>query len=99
LENSVHHIAYHYLVGLATGILPLFIFSVLRNFIDAQGFTRISLYVITTSLPLNIFFNYTLIFGNFGFPELGGIGAGYATAITYWLMFLLISLMVLRVAP
>jgi MATE family multidrug resistance protein len=99
LENSVHHIAYHYLVGLATGILPLFMFSVLRNFIDAQGYTRISLYVITTSLPLNIFFNYTLIFGNFGFPELGGIGAGYATAITYWLMFLLISLMVLRVAP
>ncbi len=69
----VHHIAYHYLVGLATGILPLFMFSVLRNFIDAQGFTRISLYVITTSLPLNIFFNYTLIFGNFGFPELGDV--------------------------
>ncbi|WP_342388276.1 MATE family efflux transporter [Salinicoccus bachuensis] len=71
LERSVHHIAYYYLVGLSTGTLPLFFFGVLRNFVDAQGFTRISLYVITTSLPLNIFFNYALIFGNFGFPELG----------------------------
>lgn len=99
LEKSVHHIAYYYLIGLSTGALPLFFFGVLRNFVDAQGITRISLYVITTSLPLNIFFNYTLIFGNFGFPELGGIGAGYATSITYWLMFLLISLMVIRVDP
>lgn len=87
LEPAVHHIAYHYLAGLSTGIIPLFLFSVLRNFIDAQGLTRISLYVISMSLPLNVFFNYSLIFGNFGFPELGGIGAGYATAITYWLIF------------
>lgn len=28
--------------------------------------------------------NYVLIFGYWGFPELGGAGAGYATSITYW---------------
>ncbi|AKG72931.1 multidrug resistance protein, MATE family [Salinicoccus halodurans] len=97
LEPAVHHIAYHYLVGLSTGIMPLFLFSVLRNFIDAQGLTRISLYIITLSLPLNVFFNYSLIFGNFGFPELGGIGAGYATAITYWLIFLIAVFMTFKV--
>lgn len=97
LDSSVHHVAFYYLTGLSCGILPLFLFNVLRNFVDAQGLTRISLYVIATSLPLNIFFNYGLIFGNFGFPELGGIGAGVATAITYWLIFFLIVLMVLKV--
>ena len=99
LEASVHQISYYYLVALSTGALPLFFFGVLRNFVDAQGLTRISLYVITTSLPLNIFFNYALIFGNFGFPELGGVGAGFATSITYWLMFLLMILMVMKVTP
>ncbi|GAB3067741.1 MATE family efflux transporter [Salinicoccus sesuvii] len=97
LDSSVHHIAFYYLAGLSCGILPLFLFNVLRNFVDAQGLTRISLYVIATSLPLNIFFNYSFIFGNFGFPELGGIGAGVATAITYWLIFFFIALMVLKV--
>lgn len=30
-----------------------------------------------------------LIFGKFGFPELGGIGAGYATAATYWFILII----------
>ena len=97
LTPDVHHIAYHYLAGLSTGIIPLFLFSVLRNFIDAQGLTKVSLYVISLSLPLNVFFNYSLIFGNFGFPELGGIGAGYATAITYWLIFFITVFMIFKV--
>ncbi|WP_411843219.1 MATE family efflux transporter [Salinicoccus sp. HZC-1] len=97
LTPAVHHIAYHYLIALSVGIIPLFMFGVVRNFIDAQGLTRVSLYVISMSLPLNIFFNYGLIFGNFGFPELGGIGAGYATAITYWLIFFIVVFMTFRV--
>jgi putative MATE family efflux protein len=30
---------------------------------------------------LNIFFNYALIFGNFGFPEMGATGAGVGTSL------------------
>jgi MATE family multidrug resistance protein len=39
-----------------------------------------------TALPINVFFNYLFIFGHLGFPRLGGIGAGVATAITYWII-------------
>ena len=39
------------------------------------------------ALPVNAFLNYCLIFGKFGAPALGGIGAGLATGITYWLEF------------
>jgi putative MATE family efflux protein len=31
---------------------------------------------------LNIFFNYALIFGNFGFPEMGATGAGIGTSLS-----------------
>ena len=43
--------------------------------------------IILLSAPINDFLNYLLIYGNWGFPELGGVGAGYAAAITYWLVF------------
>ncbi|WP_102345097.1 MATE family efflux transporter [Bacillus sp. Marseille-P3661] len=89
LEPAVHHIAKHYLIGLSFGIIPLFAANVLRYFFDAQGKTRITMVITIVAVPINIVLNYGLIFGKFGLPELGGIGAGYATAITYWLLLLI----------
>ncbi|RNF39043.1 MATE family efflux transporter [Planococcus salinus] len=86
LAPEVHHIAFHYLLGLSLGIIPLFLANVLRNFFDGQGYTKITMYITVLAVPFNILLNYGLIFGNFGLPALGGIGAGYATAFTYWIM-------------
>ncbi|MBK3496840.1 MATE family efflux transporter [Viridibacillus sp. YIM B01967] len=86
LEPEVHRIAHDYLVAMCFGLVPLFIYSVLRCFIDALGKTRISMFVTLLATPVNIFFNYLLIFGKFGFPELGGVGSGVASAITYWII-------------
>ncbi|PLR98428.1 MATE family efflux transporter [Bacillus sp. T33-2] len=86
LNSSVEHTARGYLIGLAYGIIPLFIFNVLRSFIYALGKTRVVMIILLASLPVNFFLNYVLIFGRWGFPELGGAGAGYATAFTYWLI-------------
>ncbi|WP_349407354.1 MATE family efflux transporter [Pseudalkalibacillus sp. SCS-8] len=99
LEADVSYIAKHYLVGLSVGILPLFIYTALRSFIDALGETRITMFITLLSLPVNILFNYLLIFGKFGFPQLGGIGAGYASAITYWFIFFVAAFVVHRVQP
>jgi len=87
LDPEVHHIAKHFLIGLSFGIIPLFMSSVLRYFFDGQGYTRITMFIVLIGVPFNIALNYMLIYGKFGFPELGGIGSGYATAITYWLIF------------
>lgn len=84
LETPVHDTAFAYLVGLSYGIIPLFIFNVLRSYIYALGKTRVVMVILLVSLPINFFLNYVLIFGHWGFPELGGAGAGYATSITYW---------------
>lgn len=89
LEPRVESIARSYVMAMIIGIIPLFSYTVIRSYMDALGKTRITMIITLLSAPINIFFNYLLIFGNFGFPELGGAGAGYASAITYWLIFLI----------
>ncbi|WP_377889008.1 MATE family efflux transporter [Alkalihalobacillus sp. R86527] len=99
LNDHVREVAKGYLIGLSFGILPLFIYSVFRSFIDALGQTRTTMFITLMSLPINLFFNYVLIFGKFGFPKLGGIGAGYASGITYWFILLITLFFILKVRP
>ncbi|ETJ35238.1 MATE efflux family protein, partial [human gut metagenome] len=44
---------------------------------------------------INVFLNYALIFGHYGFPEIGGVGAGYGIAGACWTNFILFSLVIL----
>ncbi|HAQ06277.1 MAG TPA: MATE family efflux transporter, partial [Bacillus bacterium] len=99
LPAGVHKTAYGYLAGLSFGIIPLFIFNVLRSFIYALGKTRIVMYILLISLPVNFFLNYVLIFGYWGFPELGGAGAGYATSATYFLIAGLTGILIITQKP
>lgn len=89
LEPQVIDVASNYLLGMSIGLVPLMAYTVLRSFFDALGATRVSMFIILLSAPINVALNYVLIFGNFGFPELGGVGAGYASGITYWLVLLI----------
>ena len=89
LEANVMRIAKQYLIALSFGIIPLFIYTVLRNFIDALGQTRTSMLITILGLPINVALNYVLIFGKLGFPHLGGVGSGYATAVTYWCILII----------
>lgn len=89
LENRVAYISFHFLTGLAIGIVPLFLFNALRSFLYGLGKTRVVMFILLAALPVNLFFNYVLIFGKWGFPQMGGAGGGYATAITYWFIFAL----------
>ncbi|MFZ3588809.1 MATE family efflux transporter [Bacillus sp. DJP31] len=99
LEPQVREIAFHYLKALSFGMIPLFIYSVLRCFMDALGQTRVTMFITLIALPINALFNYLLIFGVFGFPRLGGVGAGYATAITYWCIAGIASWYILKRSP
>ena len=94
LETAVADIAIRYLWFLAIGIIPLLLFSVIRSLLDALGLTKLSMYLMLLLLPLNSGFNYLLIYGAFGLPELGGAGAGLGTSLAYWAL-LGISILVL----
>jgi len=89
LTNEVQNIAFRYLSALSLGIIPIFLYFVLRSFIDALGQTQVTMFITLASLPINIGLNYLLINGIWIFPELGGVGTGFATSITYWIMLII----------
>ncbi|MBQ0138878.1 MAG: MATE family efflux transporter [Kurthia sp.] len=86
LEPHVHKVAHDYLLAMSFGLVPLFVYTVLRCFIDALGQTRMSMFITLIATPINVLFCYIFIFGNWGAPALGGVGAGIASAITYWII-------------
>ena len=94
LEAPVAAVAVRYLWFLSIGIIPLLLFSVIRSLLDSLGLTKLSMYLMLLLLPLNSGFNYLLIFGAFGVPELGGAGSGLGTSLAYWVL-LGISVLVL----
>ncbi|GGF16675.1 putative multidrug resistance protein NorM [Halobacillus andaensis] len=99
IEEEVRYVAKYYLITLGFGIIPLFVFNLLRSFIDALGQTKISMGIILLTLPTNILFNYVFIFGKWGAPALGGIGAGVASALTYWVSCSMIVLVIHKMYP
>lgn len=99
LEPKVHYITAHYLLAVSFGIVPIFLAGVLRNFIDAHGHTRLTMCITMTSVPVNIALNYVFMYGLFGVPAFGGIGAGIGSAIAFSLNLLLNVWVVAHIEP
>lgn len=66
---------------LLLSMLPLSLFLTNKQFAEGLGDAKNAMYVTLVANLLNILLNYLLIFGKFGFPELGMLGAGVATLI------------------
>jgi MATE family multidrug resistance protein len=77
-----------YLDGIAFGLPGMAFYYVLRCYSDGMGRTRPSMVIGLCGLLLNIPLNYTLIYGHFGAPALGGVGCGWASGIVMWFMAL-----------
>ena len=99
LEPKVRQVAAGYLLAIAVGIVPIFLAGVLRNLIDAHGCTRLTMIITLVTVPINVLANYIFIYGAWGIPAFGGIGAGIGSAIAFSLNFLLNVLVVLTIEP
>lgn len=83
LEPKANDAALGYLKGIAWGVPFLFLYTVLRSFMDGLGMTQKTMWVTFSVIPVNGFFNWVLIEGRLGFPPFGGAGAGWAATFTY----------------
>lgn len=82
------------LMGLS--IIPMLLFMTLKQFTDGLEFTKTAMLISLAGMPVNILLNWLLIYGNWGFPRLELIGAGYSTLITRSIMFIILGLIILK---
>ena len=67
------------------------------NMLRTVGTVKISLYIYSVSFFVNVFFNYCLIFGKFGMPELGVVGAALATVIARFVEMVIALVYLLKI--
>ncbi len=81
--------ARQYFIMACMSIIPLMLYQTLRQFSEGLSDTFRPMIVSITANILNVGLNYLLIFGKFGFPEMGVLGAATATFISRIFMFFL----------
>lgn len=87
VEPHLAALSGRYLRAIIWGGIPFMLFVGLRCGMEGMGLMRPAMVAGFLGLFANIPCNYVLIFGKCGFPAMGGVGAGFATAFVYWVMF------------
>jgi MATE family multidrug resistance protein len=76
---EVVELAMPYLTLVAASLIPLIVFQAFKQFSDGMSMTKYPMYATIIANLVNIFLNYVFIFGKFGAPELGVLGAAIGT--------------------
>jgi MATE family multidrug resistance protein len=84
--EAVVKLATPYIDWVAFSLIPVIIFQGYKQFADGLSQTKYSMYAIYLANVVHIFFNYVLIYGVWGFPKLGILGAALGTVISRIMM-------------
>ncbi|MCL8006502.1 MATE family efflux transporter [Gelidibacter japonicus] len=80
--EEVVKLAIPYLDLVAFSLIPLIVFQAFKQFSDGLSLTKYPMYATIIANIINVVLNYLLIFGKFGFPEMGIVGAAIGTLIS-----------------
>jgi len=79
-----------YLDLVAFSLVPLVMFQAYKQFSEGLSQTKYPMYATIVANVVNIILNYLLIFGAFGFPKLGIIGAAIGTLAARIIMLIML---------
>ncbi|NNK76900.1 MAG: MATE family efflux transporter [Maribacter sp.] len=83
---EVVELAMPYLDLVAFSLVPLIIFQAFKQFSEGLSQTKYPMFATIIANVVNIVLNYLLIFGSFGFPKLGIVGAAIGTLTSRFIM-------------
>lgn len=96
---EVTDLAAQYLRLAGWGLIPALLVMVLKAYLAALEHTQIVLWITLFAALINGLANYALIFGNWGAPELGMLGAAIASLLSQGVSLLAIIVLAIRVLP
>ncbi len=85
---EVVELAMPYLNLVAISLVPLIIFQAFKQFSDGLSMTRYPMYATIVANVVNVVLNYMFIFGKFGAPAMGVVGAAIGTLASRVIMVL-----------
>jgi MATE family multidrug resistance protein len=91
-NTEVSALAQDYLRIVGFGLAPALCVTVLQSYLAALHRTQVVLWVTLVAVAVNVAVNWALIFGNWGFPEMGARGAAVATVTVQVLSLLILAL-------
>ncbi|CAN1572535.1 NorM Na+-driven multidrug efflux pump [Paracoccaceae bacterium] len=89
---EVSAIAQDYMRVAGFGMVPALAVTVLQSYLAALHRTQMVLWVTLAAVGLNIVVNWALVFGNWGFPEMGAQGSAVATVLVQILSLVVLVL-------
>jgi MATE family multidrug resistance protein len=84
LEPQVRRVAKEFVLITSFGLPAFACYRVLYGYSASLNQTKPMMVVALAALVLNILINWLLVFGNLGFPRLGGVGCAWATLLCVW---------------
>jgi MATE family multidrug resistance protein len=93
---SLVSLADQYFNFILWGIFPALGFAMLRGYVSALSQAHVVTVIVIIGTLFNIAGNYVLGFGHFGFPRMELAGLGLASGLSFWLMFLIFLLYILK---
>jgi MATE family multidrug resistance protein len=81
-DPELARMAHAYAVVQIPGVAPFLGFIALRQYLQGRAIVMPAMWVMLLANAVNAALNAVLIFGLFGFPALGVVGSGIATALT-----------------
>ena len=88
--SEVVVLAIPYLNLVSASLIPLIVFQAFKQFSDGMSMTKYPMYAILIGNVINVVLNYLFIFGKFGFPELGIVGAAIGTLVSRLIMVIVL---------
>lgn len=80
-----------YFIVLLISLLFVLLFNGFKQFADGITDTRVSMWILLAGNVMNVVGNYVLIYGKFGMPEMGLLGAGIATLASRIMMVIVFA--------